>query len=47
VLDVVIASICGGVGLRKRVTKNPTSTPHTTTPPTRSQILNRMLALPL
>jgi hypothetical protein len=32
------------VGLRKRVTKNPTSTPATTTPATRSHNLNRMLA---
>jgi hypothetical protein len=44
-LDVVVAAICGGTGLRNRVTKNPTSTPNTTTPPTRSQILERMLCL--
>ncbi len=47
VVEVVVAAICGGVGLRKRVTKNPTSTPATTTPATRIQNLDRMLALPL
>ena len=47
VAEVDVAVICSGVGLRKRVTKNPTATAATTTPATRIQNLDRMVALPL